>query len=1077
MNISDKLKKDIYSLLNDSLKTANLEYEVVFKTYNDYYSISKPNFDKLHMLFRKAGYKVLSQDILIIYINDESDKEIGYRLYLEEKEDILSYYKKGIVNIKDKHYIDKKRRHDMLSVDNYQYRINVKYETDDLTDKERSYVYTQINNKSVDKTFRKKTLHSYSKDDSYFKIDLSILKQNDKPVIGKTLPKNIFNYSEHYEVEIELLNEKINNSSKLVDKTKLDNIYKEQINLTGNILKILQDTQVLMDIDEMNNVIEHYIKLGFPHIEKSKILSNSNRATYFGTRQPITLAKENMVRSLGTSTYDILSNYTVTEKADGEKMMLIVYNKNIYIMNKTYNLKKLKIRCNIDNCIIEGEYVKRLVYDDYIEYYLIYDAHIYDSNIIYNKKLINMTKSKDETEGGAKSENAVESDEESDSKSTKTLKSKKSKKSRVKPIKNDKITTSINKDSRLYYMHEFVNNLIDDNSHIIFKVKEFEYRDPNIFRNAFKVLKEHMFDYDIDGIIFTPDRALNDISDYSYNIFKWKPADENTIDFLVKFQGYDDKDHTNRYALCVGYAELTTVDPLSLIYKKERIIPDYNNLEYYPKIFDFAKFPTKDKKSFTTGEQEEIKNNMIIECLCVIDKNNNKSWIPKKIRWDKTKLYNTTNSIARTANDYSTTVKNIMSLINNPITEKMIIGEEEIKLDRSIDETYYTGNIPTLIEVNNYRAFQNFYGKEPLFQLFKKGELKLLDFACGQGGDMHKQNNNPNIKFVLGLDISYNNIYSGSGLRRRYDRKGNEDEDGTDSAYKRYMQELGYLKSKFRKITNPNSFLYAVMDLNKNMKYIQENGLIQQEYKDLFNSDLLNNATSTIYKYKSVNENNNYFIDLLFGILDKQEVKKEYPALKEYYNILNTNHFDLISSQFAVHYAFANRETLDNYCQNISNNLKKGGYFFGTTMDGYTVNEALDDKKIINGTINDNPIWSIKRKYVKYNKKDPERNIGLTISNYFHSIGKEYDEYLVDFNLLDKKMSEYGLEKLDDKDHKELGITNPKTFYYFKDIYNENVASGKIKIHKKGQTDDIVIDEQLLPYMFMYRRFIYKKVK
>lgn len=1062
MNISEKQKKEIYSLLNDAIKTDNTEYEVVFKTYNEYYSLSKPNFDKINSLFRKAGYKQKIVDTLNIFISDETDKEITYRLYLNDKNDIYNYYKTNLLNIKEEYFIDKKRKKEVFEIDDYNLRINLKFETSDITDKERVYVLSQINNQSVEKAYRKRTRYSYTKDGKNFQIDLSILKQNDNIIRGTKLPRNIFSYPENYEVEIELLKDTLNSKS-LVDKKLLDELYKEQINLTGNILKYIQDTEMLMTNDEIVAVQEHYMKLGYPDVDKQKIVGN--RGMYFGTRQPQTISRENLVETLGID--NILKNYTVTEKADGEKMILIVFNKNIYIMNKTFNLHKLKATCNIDNCILEGEYVKRIAYDDYIEYYLIYDAHIFDGKKVFNKKLIGFSE-KQLQDGGENNDEEDEDDED---------KSKKSKKPKVKKTtaksKKEVISTDIKPDTRLYYMKEFLSNINNNKSLVVFKVKEFEYKDPKIFRNAYKVLKEHSYDYNRDGIIFTSDYALQDISSIdNIKIFKWKPAEENTIDFLVKFQGYNDNNYTNRFALCVGYNELLNIDPLSLIYKKHRVkLQDTSNLQYYPKIFDFAQFPAKDKKSFAVDNQEEIKNNMIVECLCVIDENKNKSWIPKRIRWDKTKLFNTTNNISSTANDYRTTVKDIMRLVNNPITEKMIIGEEEIVINYNIDETYYTGNIEELIEITNFKTFQNLFGKDPLFQMFNKGDYKLLDFACGQGGDMHKQYGNHHIKNVLGLDVSFDNIYA-SGFVNKKNTKFRQ----IEGAYRRYINQLGYINPKQKKIDNTNSFLYVVMDLNKNMSYIQENGLISQEYKNIYNSDLLNNASTSVYKYKSVNENNNYFIDLIFGNLDKSEVKEEYPSLKEYYNSLNTNHFDLISSMFSIHYAFVNIETLDNYCQNVTNNLKKGGYFFGITMDGYLVNKALEDKKNISGVINGKIMWNIKRKYVKYHK-EPERNIGLTISNFFQSIGREYDEYLVDFNLLDKKMKEYGLETLTDKDYKELEISDPKSFYYFQDIYNNALANGKIKVNKKKTNQEINIHEELLPYSFMYRRFIYKKIK
>ena len=61
--------------------------------------------------------------------------------------------------------------------------------------------------------------------------------------------------------------------------------------------------------------------------------------------------------------------------------------------------------------------------------------------------------------------------------------------------------------------------------------------------------------------------------------------------------------------------------------------------------------------------------------------------------------------------------------------------------------------------------------------------------------------------------------------------------------------------------------------------------------------------------------------------------------------ITNNQIFDLISCQFALHYAFKSASILEQAFRNISSSLKDGGYFFGIIADG---NEIKKAKKLKN---------------------------------------------------------------------------------------------------------------------------------
>ena len=127
--------------------------------------------------------------------------------------------------------------------------------------------------------------------------------------------------------------------------------------------------------------------------------------------------------------------------------------------------------------------------------------------------------------------------------------------------------------------------------------------------------------------------------------------------------------------------------------------------------------------------------------------------------------------------------------------------------------------------------------------------------------------------------------------------------------------------------------------------------------------------------------------------------------------------FDIISSQFTIHYYFKDELTLRGYIQNISDNLKKGGYFIGTCYDGMKVFQRLSNGKDGHLEMIDefgNKIYSITQKYdletFEYQKDDIEKLFGQEIDVYMSSIGQTITEYLVNFELFIDIMKEYDLE-------------------------------------------------------------------
>jgi hypothetical protein len=173
-------------------------------------------------------------------------------------------------------------------------------------------------------------------------------------------------------------------------------------------------------------------------------------------------------------------------------------------------------------------------------------------------------------------------------------------------------------------------------------------------------------------------------------------------------------------------------------------------------------------------------------------------------------------------------------------------------------------------------------------------------------------------------------------------------------------------------------------------------------------------ARTNYMSYKGAKPNTTY----IWGDSGKL-IFPDYEAALDGYNkgllkkvILSKNQFDVVSMQFAIHYLFENEIKLRTFLQNVSDNLKIGGYFIGTSMDGGRVFDLLKGlKKPAEGIINDDILWKIEKKYsatMKWDAKKPM--LGHKIEVYINTIGIPHEEYLVNYVYLEEILKEYGFE-------------------------------------------------------------------
>jgi len=728
------------------------------------------------------------------------------------------------------------------------------------------------------------------------------------------------------------------------------------------------------------------------------------------TPKPITVEKVNLVNPDDYGAISILRNYTVTEKADGERyLMYINAIGNVYFINSSLKVEATGIKAKKDafNSLIDGEYVNCSHRIDNTKKNLFagFDIFYINGKSLTSLPLI--------------AENKLDS--------------------RNNELKKVKVLLDTSK------------------SDIEFIVKEHRYS-TEILKDCKYILDNpDKYPYDIDGLIFTPAKlAVNSFypslpAPITQNmgwdrLFKWKPPEQNTIDFLIRYSTEVKKDGIKykKVGLYVGFNPITTKDmsieeglklrydknysKMQFLEQKERIknkedfIPTlFKPMIYYYTDVEYAFIKIDTKGNIRAENNDNIEDNSIVEFRYDVD---NKQWIPIRVREDKTRIFKK-GIFSKTANSLPVAI-NIWRSIHNPITKEMIVGATNI-YDRDIeediqgklleaDDVYYARGIPrkSLLSYNMITFHKTIINEG----LYKKPKHKnaLLELACGQGGDMSRWIS-ADYKFVLGIDFAKDNIYKAN-----------------DGAYARVIKEF----NRFNRIksTEKGYFLntaFAAGDCALDIRSGEAG--VDDESKELLKIVMNNNNKNVKPHYKYIAGKG---------------------ALK----------FDAVTCMFAIHYFFKSEETLNGFLNNVASNLKKDGMFICTFMDGESVERVITNSEngIVEGRnmLDDTNvlIWAIIKRFTN------EENYNKKVDIFIENTQRLIPEYLVNFDFLITKAKEYGLE-LEDSE-------------LFSTTFNKLKEKIPTEMDKQTSNDKTLLDldkeEVQKKFSFLNRWAIFKKI-
>jgi SAM-dependent methyltransferase len=813
------------------------------------------------------------------------------------------------------------------------------------------------------------------------RIDMSVVRSTPS-LKGKFLwqrkfqENNIFQQPVRYEIEVELMR---------CEETKTqEGALQCLVRGIGEILRGIQKNTFLIEKGVAEGVLRDYTAL--------------NHSASFRGVPPVTLEVRNMVkREEGTletaeSCPSIRDNYNVTEKADGLRVHLYCNPKGeLFLIDMGMTVYKTGFKNpKCADALLDGEWVTRDRENKAIQQLLVFDIYYMDKEDVSQLPF------------------HVEGLEGAEPAPSRFLK--------MQEWMTDWRSAPPERTARS--MTAATEFKIDLKKFVFAKTSN-----PNTIFMACKQVLDAEYPYHTDGLILTPNALpLPKRSGETFLAqFKWKPAKDNTIDFLVRFEKgaglvgdkieisiNPDTGESIRYKTLRLYVNskkhLAYEDPRETVLEElELPVPEWilrkqekRNRElgrnartvtkWQPSYFIPEDYTDRmanvcylkveeDEESGdavvrTVDSEEPILNDNIVEMRYDPRAAPGWKWIPMRIRHDKTERFAKAaamkTSISRTLNAEGT-ANSIWNSIHNPVTVSMITTGSDKPTQAELamysrTKKYYDrqASEDDLRLIRGLRDFHNQWIKKRLLYapVLAPGGKRLLDLSCGQGGDLNFWTTNK-VDFVLGVDLDINNL-----------------QDPVNGMYRRYMNYL----VKYGRDKMP-VMVFAQADSSKR---------------------LIDGSAS----------NDSEDADILRSVFAKERTVGELPPLvKNMAGGKLRDGADVASCMFTLHYFFKDMPTLDGFLINLQETVKVGGYFIGCCTDGERVFQLLKDRaegEAAVGVEEDVTIWSIRKGYDQEELVADETSVGLPIDVEFLSIGTEQREYLVSFDYFVKRMETIG---------------------------------------------------------------------
>ena len=1089
--VKDYLESCTSARLSQNIKIGIPEFEIRFGQNRSITKIDYDNVVKELYLNKWNTEKIDGTQLLRISpeMRDLTSSSSSPKIRLEiEGADMIEIYCKtnsfeALKNTPASHkkikFMQKQSTKEYIDYPDFDFRISSQNELSFPITSEIDIVRKIIQNwNPTKKFFRVMNRTRFSHSDSIVFVDVSIVKSNktynkNKAILCQTVQEAcIFTNPEKYEIELELNNEKI---TEMMDKNpKIDNLVQKIIQEIRKCIRLvlsgLQGTPYPISYIEQEEILQEYMRRISPkNLEEEAGEENFEFVKpYFIGPSSITLQMINIAPSnTDTNVANISVDYTVTEKADGERALLYISEKGkIYMIRTNLSIVftgTITEKKECWNSLLDGEYIAYGKSNkQFLNLFAAFDIYYIGSRRDGSVRELAF----------CSSNNGVEEIDETQYRLSLL----------EKFIQKMQIQSVVDKDSKCMFQIRCKTFYKGMNSKGISEEGEEEQ---SIFQAAEIIWnRRDNYEYIIDGLIFTPmntgvgSNVVGKANELGRKFtwdrsFKWKPPQYNTIDFLISVQkdkygkdiirnkiildngeissilhyktlilkcGFNAKTrkHVNVFSDVLFNRTTTTKkndneeEGFGIINVNNGYQPvPFQPTSPYDKDACYCNVILEDENTMRTHENEIFQDNMIIEFSYNAEIKETETawkWVPLRVRYDKTsELRANKNNFG---NDYTVANNNWYS-IHFPITEKMITGQQIPNISDLDDSVYYNRKDKDSMETQALKDFHNLFVKRYVIKNIAKylhekmhiNSVLLMDYAVGKCGDIQKWIE-ADIDFAFGIDISKDNIMN-----------------SRDGACVRYL----------KKKENPRLKLNAIF-------------LHGNSGEDIF---------STQKAFYTEQEK-----EIAKAIFGQGGIDAAKNIAREYVGI-GRDGFHISSCQFAMHYFFENNHKLHSFLRNLAECTRLNGFFIGTCYDGKRVFDLLRNKlkgQFIRLEKNGKKIFEITKEYSNQLEQlpDNEKSIGLPIYVYQESIDKTFMEYLVNFNYFDRLMEDYGFVALNAAENESAGFVNSNSSFeqLFRLMEKE---TRKTRENIYGKSLQMSTEEKTIS--FLNRYFVYRKVR